>query len=403
MWEELQLQIVKPAAWFKFGLGLIVTVALYRLGMVVLNMLRPRMSKGFFPILHGLLLLTALVLFLGLTTQAFYLTSSPLFGLGLSVLDALRATFGQMLLIVALALVAWSLIGEAASHIVPSDDFNRRSVRVRTLKSVVESTLKAVVLFTVLIAFLQTLGVNATSLLASASVLGLAVSFGAQSLIKDIFNGFFILLSDQYGVGDDVELNLGDVVGIVEAIDLRTTSVRDLSGTLHIMQNGHINAISVKSKDWSRVVATVDVAYEADVDHAIRVLEQVSRELYADAQWKVYFLEEPDVQGVTALGTDAVTLRALFKVQPQSQYAVGREFNRRIKIAMDAAGINIPYPQRRMSFGEGPLDIRLVRSPAQGSAAPGAASAAHSTDLPPATEQDRREAPTTPSFTRDLD
>ena len=348
------------------------------------------MSRGFFPVLHGLLVLVALVLFLGLTTQAFYLTSSPLFDLGLSAMEALRATGGQFLLIVALALVAWSLIGNLASRIVSSDEFNRRSVRVRTLKGVVESTLKAVVLFTSLIAVLQTLGVNATSLLASASVLGLAVSFGAQSLIKDIFNGSFILLSDQYGVGDDVDLNLGAVSGIVEAIDLRTTSVRDLSGTLHIMQNGQITAISVKSKDWARVVATVDVAYEADVDEGIRVLEAVSRELHADPAWRDYFLDEPDVQGVIALGADAVTLRALFKVAPKSQYAVGREFNRRIKIAMDEAGISIPYPQRRMSFGDGPLEIRLVRGSQGGTP-------------PPPAEQDRQRPPVNPSFTRDVE
>ena len=413
MWEELQLQIVKPAAWFKFGLGLLVTVALYRLGLTVLRLLRPRMSQGFYPVLHGLLLLSSLLLLLGLSTQAFYLTSSPLFDLGKSVMDALQATGGQLLLIAALSLVAWSLIGEAAGRIVPSDEFNRRTVRVRTLKGVVESTLKAVVLFTALIAVLQTVGVNATSLLASASVLGLAVSFGAQSLIKDIFNGFFILLSDQYGVGDDVDLNLGAVSGTVEAIDLRTTSVRDISGTLHIMQNGQITAISVKSKDWARVVATVDVAYEADVDQAIRVLEQVSRDLYADEHWHSYFLSEPDVQGVTALGTDAITLRALFKVGPKSQYAVGREFNRRIKIAMDEAGISIPYPQRRMSFGDGPLEIRLVQgnaaqgnavqaNPAQGD--PAQVELAQGTPFPHApAEQDRQSPLVTPPLKRNAD
>ncbi|MFC6619338.1 mechanosensitive ion channel family protein [Deinococcus radiophilus] len=385
MWEELQLQIIKPAAWFKFALGAVVTVALYRMGLLVLSWLRPRMSRGFYPVLHALLAFAALLLLAGLTTQAFYLTSSPLFGLGQDALGALRATAGQLLLILALALVAWSVIGELAGRIVPSDEFNRRSVRVRTLKGVVESTLKAVVIFTALIAVLQSIGVNATSLLASASVLGLAVSFGAQSLIKDIFNGFFILLSDQYGVGDDIDLNLGAVSGTVEDINLRTTSVRDISGTLHIMQNGQITAISVKSKDWARVVATVDVAYEADIDQALLVLERVSREMYTDEKWSMHYLDEPDIQGVTALGPDAVTLRGLFKVRPKSQYAVGREFNRRIKIALDESGINIPYPQRRMSFGEGPLDIRLVREVRP--AAP--------------TDQDRQSAPVEPSFSKD--
>ncbi|WP_261665163.1 mechanosensitive ion channel family protein [Deinococcus sp. Marseille-Q6407] len=394
MWEELQLQIVKPSAWFKFALSVVITVTLYRLGMTLLRWLRPRMNARLYPVLHGLWLLLTLVVFLGLATQAFYLTSSPLFDLGLAVLDGLKATVGQLLLIVALALVAWSLIGEAAGRIVPSDDFNRRTVRVRTLKSVVESTLKAVVVFMALIAALQTVGINATSLLASASVLGLAVSFGAQSLIKDVFNGFFILLSDQYGVGDDIDLNLSAVSGTVEALDLRTTSVRDISGALHIIQNGQINTITVKSKDWARVVATVDVAYEADVDGAIRVLEQVSRELYADAAWKDYFLDEPDIQGVTELGVDAVTLRALFKVRPKSQYAVGREFNRRIKIAMDEAGISIPYPKRRMSFGNAPLEIRLVTSE-------DAVNEGSEKERP--TGQNRQNPPVTPSFSRDAD
>lgn len=409
MLEELQLQIVKPTAWLRFALALAVTFGLYRLGITALNTLKPRMSTNFYPLLRGLLIAMTILLLLALATQAFYLTSSPLFGLGQSVMTGLRATAGQLLVIVALALVAWALIGGVASHIVPSDEFTRRSVRVRTLKNVVESTLKAVVLFMALIAVLQTLGVNATSLLASASVLGLAISFGAQSLIKDIFNGFFILLSDQYGIGDDIILNLGDVAGTVEAIDLRTTSVRDLSGTLHIMQNGQINTISVKSKDWSRVVATVDVAYETDIDEAILVLERVSRELHADPQWHEHFLDEPDIQGVIALGPDAVTLRALFKVTPKSQYAIGREFNRRIKIALDEEGINIPYPQRRMSFGDGPLEIRLISGEA-GSAGEGETANVASGAVPPSptpsqtlSEQDRHTAPVPPSFTRDAE
>lgn len=395
MWEEFQIQMLKPSAWVRLGVAIIVTLALYRLGMMALNVLRPRMSANFYPVLRGLLIAATMILFAGLATFAFYLTSSPFFAMGQSIMESLQATGGQLVVIVALALVAWALIGELASLIVPSDDFNRRSVRVRTLKGVVESTLKAVVLFTALIAVLQTLGVNATSLLASASVLGLAVSFGAQSLIKDIFNGFFILLSDQYGVGDDIVLNLGDVAGTVEDINLRTTSVRDLSGTLHIMQNGQINTISVKSKDWSRVVATVDVAYEADIDEAILVLERVGRELYSDPQWAEHFLAEPDIQGVIALGPDAVTLRALFKVMPKSQYAIGREFNRRIKIALDEEGIHIPYPQRRMSFGDGPLEIRLVRG--EKSEQHGEKSESSSAN------QNRHTPPVEPSFSRDAE
>lgn len=234
-------------------------------------------------------------------------------------------------------------------------------MRVQTLKGVVESTLKVVVVVIGLIAGLQALGVDASSLLAGVSVLGLAVGFGAQSLIKDVFTGFFILLEDQYGVGDVITVNTGQLSGGVERLNLRLTALRALDGTLHIIPNGQIQTVSVSSKDWSRVVATVDVTYAANIDDALRVLEAVSRELHADPEWGAFFLEEPEMQGVTQLTSDGVRLQALFKVQPKSQYALGREFNRRIKIAMDEAGIEIPSPQRKVTLGSAPIELKLTR------------------------------------------
>lgn len=369
MWEELQIQIVKPSAWIKFGLGLVVSIALYRLGQKVLHWLEPHISRPLFLTLQAFLIVGTLVIFAGLTTQAFYLTSSPFFEMSGQLLQALTATGGKLVVITALAMVAWSLIGAFASRVVPSDEFSRHTVRVRTLKQVIESTLKAVVFFAASIAGLQAIGVNATSLLASASVLGFAVSFGSQNLIKDVVSGFFILLTGEYGVGDDIQVNLGDVVGTVEDLNLRTTSVRALDGTLHVVRNGNISTTSVMSRGWSQVLAVVDVSYDADIDRAIKVLGETCEDFYNDPDWNSQFMAEPAVQGATSLGPSAITLRALLKVQPKAQYAVSREFNRRIKIAMDKAGISLPYPQRQLSFSSEALKVQLVEGAAGSSAA----------------------------------
>ncbi|MFC6591756.1 mechanosensitive ion channel family protein [Deinococcus lacus] len=150
----------------------------------------------------------------------------------------------------------------------------------------VESTLKVIIVIISLIAVLQTLGVNATSLLAGVSVLGLAVGFGAQALIKDVFTGFFILLEDQYGVGDVVTVNTSDqLTGTVERLNLRVTVLRAMDGTVHIVPNGQIQTVSVSSKDWSQVVATVSVSYGSNIDRALEVLQAVSDEMHGDPKW----------------------------------------------------------------------------------------------------------------------
>lgn len=388
MLDELTFQLQKPQVWLGLALTLLIAYALYRLGRTLLRALEPSVRR---PLLAGLTWLWGLVVavsWLAVATHVAYLPSVPLlFELGQDIVQGFRNSAGQALVIAALALIAWNLIGTLSERVVAGEEFSRRSVRVQTLKGVVESTLKVVVVTISLIAGLQTLGVNATSLLAGVSVLGLAVGFGAQSLIKDVFNGFFILLEDQYGVGDVITVNSGPLSGNVERLNLRATALRGLDGTVHIVPNGQIQTVSVSSKDWSRVVATVDVTYAANINDALRVLEAVSNELHADPAWAHYFLEAPEIQGVTQLAPDGVTLRALFKVQPKSQFAVGREFNRRIKIAMDQAGIEIPFPQRSLNFGAAPLEIRLTQ------------------EAPPTRDpreaQNRTQAPVKPSLLRD--
>lgn len=390
MLDELTFQLQKPQVWLSLAVTLVVAYALYRFGRRMLRVLErhlnPRLMRG----LKWLWLAVVMVGWLAVATAVAYLPSVPvLFELGQDILRGFRNSTGQLLVIVALALIAWNLIGTLSSRIVAEEEFNRRTVRVQTLKGVVESTLKVVVVIIGVIGGLQALGVNASSLLAGVSVLGLAVGFGAQSLIKDVFTGFFILLEDQYGVGDVITVNTGLLSGSVERLNLRLTVIRALDGTVHIVPNGQIQTVSVSSKDWSRVVATVDVTYSANLDEALQVLEAVSKELHADPAWSAFFLEEPDIQGVTQLAPDGVTLRALFKVQPKSQYALGREFNRRIKIAMDQAGIEIPYPQRTITLGGTPMEVKLTRDRDGGG------------HRDTRDTQNRTQAPVPPSQTRD--
>lgn len=394
MFDALTIQLAKPQVWVGLALTLVVAYALYRLGRTLLRGLERYQHPRLTALLKGLLLLSVVVGWLASATHIVYLPDVPfLFDLGADIREGFRNSAGKVVVVLAMAMIAWNLVGTATGRIVVEDEFNRRSVRVQTLKGVTDSTLKVIIVVVSAIAMLQTLGVNATSLLAGVSILGVAVGFGAQSLVRDVFTGFFILLEDQYGVGDVIAVGTGQLSGTVERLNLRVTALRALDGTVHIIPNGQIQTVSVSSKDWSRVVATVDVTYNADVDEALRVLDAVSQELYRDPAWDDHFLDAPEIQGVTALAPDGVTLRALFKVLPKSQYALGREFNRRIKIAMDQAGIEIPSPQRSVTFASGPLEVKLAR-PGEGAQVPAPA---------PVTGQDRTRPPVPPSFSRDAE
>lgn len=284
-----------------------------------------------------------------------------IFELGRNIVELAKNKLGQIMITIAVAIVLWKLVKVLVKRILPSHedvDFNREDVRTQTLKGVIASILQVVIVIGSLISILQTLGVNVTSLLAGVSVFGIAVGFGAQNLVKDIFAGFFILLEDQYGIGDIITINETQLMGTVEKLNLRRTVIRDLDGTVHIVPNGQILTVSVSSKDWSRVVALIGISYQANIRDGLQVLETVCKDLYQDENWKKYFLEEPVVQGVTALGDNSVTLRALFKVLPKSQWDVEREFNLRIKVALDENGIEIPFPQRTISFQGTPFEIK---------------------------------------------
>ena len=252
-----------------------------------------------------------------------------------------------ILFIIAATYAAYRLVGVLAERVrIPaSSDFERQNVRKQTLKSVIESTTKVIVVSTGALLILANLGINVSALIAGAGIAGLAVSFAAQNLVRDIINGFFIILEDQFGVGDVIKV--GDLAGGVERLNLRLTVLRDLEGKVHFIPNSAINQVTVMSRDWARAIVDVGVAYGADLDHALAVIDDEAQRFYRDPEWSAKFTDEPpQLLGVNSLDDSAVTIRVLFNTKAKEQWGVAREFNRRIKNRLDAEGIEIPFPQR---------------------------------------------------------
>ena len=335
----------RPGTWLTLALNLLIMLATWRMGLSLARLVVGAWPARVRSLLRAVWTLGALYVLVTLVVHTLRWQIEPLFTQGAQVSAWFRASAGRTVAVLVLATIAWNLVSLAASRVVPAGEFTRLSVRVQTLKSVVESSLRVGIVAIALVSVLDNLGVRTTTLLAGVSVLGLAVSFGAQSLVRDVIAGFFVLLEDQYGVGDVITVNSGPLSGTVEHLNLRFTALRALDGTLHIVPNGQINTVSVMSKDWSRVVALVGLPPTADVDAAIALLGHVSNDLYADPEWRAQFLEEPSVEGVTTLHKDGFEVRALFKVLPKAQWAVGREFNRRMKLALDEAGLGGLRPQ----------------------------------------------------------
>lgn len=216
--------------------------------------------------------------------------------------------------------------------------------KAKTLSQVVETTGRIVVFTVAGLTFFPLIGKDITPLLASAGIVGIAVGFGAQNLIKDWLAGFFILMENQYSV-DDV-IKVGEHAGLVEKLDLRRTVLRNLEGSVIVIPNGEVRMVTNLTKEWSRVVMDVGVSYEEDVDRAIEVLQRVGADLAAEEEIGKLILEPPQVLGIEALGEYQVTLRMLVKTLPLQQWTVARALRARIKKAFDREGISIPYPHR---------------------------------------------------------
>ncbi|ANI40741.1 mechanosensitive ion channel family protein [Mycolicibacterium vaccae] len=239
---------------------------------------------------------------------------------------------------------------------VPSSATNeqviaRRQQRAQTIGSVLKSTVSIVLLVWVVLAVLNVLGVNIAPFIASAGVVGLAIGFGAQNLVRDFVTGVFMLLEDQYGVGDTVDL--GEAVGEVESVGLRITTVRDIDGTLWYVRNGEIARVGNMSQEYAVARIEVPVALTADVDRAEQVAVEAAREAVADPALAGKVIGEPEMLGVQELSPDLIRLRMTVKVRPNAQWSVQRKLRRAILRAYDEHGIDLPYPGGRVQTAVG--------------------------------------------------
>lgn len=239
---------------------------------------------------------------------------------------------------------------------------SEREKRINTLTGIISTILKIMLVFLFVVIILEKLGVAIGPILASAGIIGLAVGFGAQELVRDMISGFFILLEDQIRIGDAVELN--GVWGVVESIELRTIKLRDMSGVVHVFQNGKINTLSNMSKDWSALILNVGVAYKEKYDHVTEVITQVGKEMYTNSRFKNIMIEPLEISGLNEFADSAIVIRVILKTKPGMQWETGREFRRRIKEAFDAANIEIPFPHRTVYWGEkiNPLKLNVEKS-----------------------------------------
>ena len=215
----------------------------------------------------------------------------------------------------------------------------RRKQRAETMGSVLRSISTTIILGSAAIMVLGYLGVYVTPILASASIVGVAVAFGAQNLVKDFLTGMFMLLEDQYGVGDVIDV--GVAKGTVEAVTLRTTRLRDVNGVVWHVPNGEIKRVGNESQNWARVVLDVPVEYDVDLDKVRTLLADTADTMAADPPWDEVIIEQPTVWGVQALSGEAVVVRVVCKTAPGRQSDTARELRERVKKAFDAAGVNV--------------------------------------------------------------
>jgi len=281
------------------------------------------------------------------------------------ILDALSSIstrewigFGQSALrVVLIAIAAWVTIaiGNRAIRTMrmrlqeraPSAD---RAKRLETLGRVFRYVLTVVVSVVAGMVILNELGISVAPILATAGVAGIAVGFGAQSLIKDYFNGFFILVDDQLRQGDVVEV--AGIGGLVEDVTLRFVRLRDYDGNVHFVPNGQITTVTNRTRNFAFAVIDVGIAYRESVEEAIDVMREVGRALREDETIGTRILEDLEIAGVDQWADSAVVIRCRFKVKPIEQWGVRRAFLQRLKAAFDARGIEIPYPHLTVYAGE---------------------------------------------------
>lgn len=273
-----------------------------------------------------------------------------------------------LLLLVLFRIVSYSLkrlkrtlIGRAQKS--EKGDAGEIEKRINTLVGIVKGAIKIVLWVIFLMITLKKFGVDIGPILASAGIIGVAIGFGSQELVRDFISGFFILLENQVRTGDVAVIN--GTGGLVEKIELRTITLRDFSGVVHIFQNGKINTLSNMTKEWSAMVFDIGVAYKENVDTVMKVMREVGDSMQNDEKFKDDILEPIEIFGLDQFGDSALVIKARIKTKPIQQWTIGREYRKRLKIAFDERNIEIPFPHTTIYWGEeiSPLKLNVSDSP----------------------------------------
>lgn len=312
--------------------------------------------------------ITSLIIRVGVTLAALFVIAGVWgldLGAGLAVAlgraaveTALR--LGLMLVAtVAVLELAGFLINHTIGGLAARAVGRRRRAQLNTLGPLLRGVAQGVILVVAGLMLLSELGVQIGPLLAGAGVVGIAVGFGAQSLVKDFLTGAFLIVEDIVSVGDIVRI--GDCGGLVEEMTLRTIRLRDFDGTLHVFPYGEAQVVHNLTKSFSYYVFDLQISYGSDIDRAIAIMRRVGAELQRDPSFGGKILEPIEVVGVDGLAASGVSLKARVKTAPIEQWNVGREYNRRIKLAFEREGIEIPFPHMQVVFPEGQLAELLSR------------------------------------------
>lgn len=222
--------------------------------------------------------------------------------------------------------------------------------RINTLTAIIHGAIKIVLWLILIMIVLQKFGINIAPVLAGAGIVGLAVGFGAQQLVRDYISGFFIILENQIRAGDVAIIN--GTGGLVEKIEFRTTILRDFSGVVHIFQNGKIDVISNMTKEWSAMVFDIGVAYKENPQVVMDLMKKVGDEIQNDSKFKDKIIEPIEIFGLDKFADSAIVIKARLKTKPIEQWAVGREYRKRLKSAFDQNNIEIPFPHTTVYWGE---------------------------------------------------
>ena len=268
---------------------------------------------------------------------------------------ALLAVIGIALLLASIVVIP-RIIETAVRNSKAEQTEEELKKRAETLSSVLTTTFQVFIILIIFFMVLSELGINIAPVLASAGVVGIALGFGAQSLVKDVLAGLFIIMENQYRKGDVVRI--ADVSGVVEDINLRRTILRDMDGVTHVVPNGEIRVASNFTKQWSRANLNISVSYDTDLEKAMAVINRVGKEMAEDPVWGKLLLSPPRALRVDKLGDSGIEIKVIGETKPIRQWEVMGELRLRIKKAFDKEGIEIPWPHTKVYFGNQPLIIR---------------------------------------------